>query len=266
MNVHFSLKEKIDKAELIVVGVGGEFEAGFEVLEKTNIYKCFLDKINAEKLDEQAYEWMYPLMLSEGLKEPEAAKELKSAYSKLYDLIKDKNYFIVSLNMDSLLESAGFNPERIVSPCGSYLKLQCENGCHDTIYDGRNYAKAVCELILDKDKKLSDILQEVCDKCDGHLIPNTINALKYNEKGYLNSWDNYQKFLMGTVNKKLLLLEMGVTAEIPVVVVNPFKKMCSLNKKSELCAISLYRQDFAEDINERVCRIFENAVCYLNRI
>lgn len=266
MSVHFSLKQKISEAELLVIGVGGEFEAGFDVLEKTSIYNSFINKIKSESLCEADYEWMYPLMLSEGLKESHIAKDYKKAYLKLKELINDKNYYIVSMNMDSLLEECGFDKDRIVQPCGSYLKLQCEYNCHETIYDGRNYARAVCELISDETVKLFDIQQEICDKCNNHLISNTINAFKYNENGYLGNWNVYQKYLMGTLNKKVLLLELGMTDEFPEIVINPFKKICSLNNKSYLYSISLRNQNFGNELADKVTQIFENAVCYLNRI
>lgn len=258
--------KEIEDAELVLVGIGEEFDIGMAELEMSAIYKSFTNKISSEGLIEEQYAWMYPLMLCHALNEDGFALRQKHAYRKLADMLKNKNYFVVSMNMDSLAASCGIKADKLVQPFGSYLKLQCDDDCSGKLYSAVNYIQGVCNLIQDPQVRLSNILQEVCDDCGGHLVSNTVNCRAYNEKGYLPQWDVYQKWLMGTVNKKLLILELGVCGSYPSIIKKPFEKMGTYNKKSSFLRINLKDSLVPDELSGRGTGIKENAVEFINRI
>lgn len=264
MSGSLSLLETIKESDVVLIGIGEEFECGMRVLESSSIYNTFLHKLEAEGLKEEAFEWMYPLMLCYALKNENVAKNIFSAYKKLNDIVRDKNYYFITMNMDPAIYYSELNGNRTVAPFGSYLRLQCDDACHNTLYNGEDYINGVCELLLRPEVKISSILQEICDKCDGHLVPNTINASKYIEAGYLPDWGVYQKWLQGTVNKKVCLLELGVTMQYPSIIREAFERICRYNMKSKMFRIGLLFPALPEDIAERAVSIQENSVEYIN--
>lgn len=259
------LKEIIDAADKVLIGIGPEFEAGMAVLENTEIYKCFQEKLESEK-PEADYDWMYPLMLMHSLSDIDTAVDLKSAYSKLHELVQNKDYFVLNMNMDSLAEMAGFDLEKMVSPCGTYNKLQCDERCEMSLYKAEPYINGVCSQLRKKDIRISDILQEKCDCCQGKVVPNTVNASKYNELGYARQWDNYQRWLMGTVNRNLVILELGTGIAYSEIIRTPFEKMVTYNKKSKLIRVGTGFPFLPEKLENRGFIIKENSVSYINNI
>ena len=56
-------------------------------------------------------------------------------YQKLYELVREKEHFVLTTNVDYQFHKAGFAPERIFAVQGDYGKIQCAKGCHDKLYD-----------------------------------------------------------------------------------------------------------------------------------
>lgn len=93
------IRENIKEAELVLVGIGEEFG----------------------------------LKEADGRFKKEEYEVRMAAYQGLQRLLRNKNYFVVTLCTDGMIRQAGLKDERIVEPCGSYYHLQCANKCTDTI-------------------------------------------------------------------------------------------------------------------------------------
>ena len=83
------------------------------------------------------------------------------------------------------------------------------------------------------------------------LVFNNIDAEKYNEEGYLRKWMIYKKWLQGTVNKNLCILELGVGMNYPSVIRWPFEKIAFYNQKSELFRVHSRLYQITEEIKDR---------------
>mgnify|MGYP002578934391 CR=1 FL=1 len=62
-------------------------------------------------------------------------------YRQLYQLVQDKNYFVITTNVDAQFQKSGFSPNRIFAVQGDYGLLQCATGCHDTLYENETLVK-----------------------------------------------------------------------------------------------------------------------------
>lgn len=172
-------------------------------------------------------------------------EEALDAYRKLLEQVKEKDYFIISLNTDDLIYKCGFDDNRIVCPCGSDARLQCPDNCDGELYNAS---------MLDSDA--------VCPKCGKKLVANTIDAPKYNENGYLEHWGVYTKWLQNTLNRKLVLMELGVGMDFPGVIHFPFEKVCLYNQKAILYRVHNTFSMIPEEIVEKACDISMNAVTF----
>lgn len=153
-----------------------------------------------------------------------------NVYSKLYELVKDKDYRVISLCMDGKINSY-FPEEKVVTPCGNIKKLQCDENCNGELYDIDDNARNIIAKIKSKETIIKSDYP-VCPSCGKRMVINNILATAYNEEGYLDSFGEYKKWLQSTINKKLVILELGADMRYPSVIRLPFDKMCYYNQKS----------------------------------
>lgn len=139
------------------------------------------------------------------------------AYNKLAEMLNGKNYFVVSLCMDDVIYESGLDESRIVCPMGGMRKKQCPDACTHDLYD---------------------INEEKCPNCGKTLIYNNIKAENYVEEGYLPQWQKHKLWLTGTLNKKLLLIELGVSMRFPQIIRWPFERLAGLNNKAFLIRVN----------------------------
>lgn len=222
--------EKIKSADLVLVGVGEEMAALRECTkEDGNWLLPFENKIRIEEL----------------------AREKEQCYRDLAVCLENKNYFIVTLCQDGLIHQGGFRENRIVEPCGSYEKLQCSKACSTDLYEVPEKLMGQIKAYLKKRMESTMPEEPVCPKCGSPLIFNRVNTPCYVEEGYLGQWMQYKKWLQGTVNKKVCLLELGVGMKYPSVIRWPFEKIVFFNQKAELFRVHSRLYQISEEIKGR---------------
>ncbi len=244
------LKEKIQDAELVLVGIGEEWKLGESVFMRSLEYRKAVECFGETS---PVISYVKNVILEMG--EEETITCRKKAYQYLADFLRDKNYFIVSLCEDDLIMSTDLNQERLVMPCGMWSKLQCADACHEDIYEQKKeFTEEIKKwLQMDGDEEKEIILSKlpVCPKCGKALVANTIEEENYLETGYLPKWQTYMKWLQGTVNKKVCVLELGVGMKYPSVIRWPFEKITFFNQKATHFRVHSTLYQTAEEIKEK---------------
>ncbi len=105
-----------------------------------------------------------------------------------------------------------------------------------------------------------------CPRCGAGMILNVVQAKHYDERGYLSDWQSYTKWLQGSVNRKLLVLELGVGMQFPGVIRIPFEKIAFLNQKAKMYRIHENLYQFPEQLGEKGVGIAENTIDWLNNL
>lgn len=249
------LKEKIETADMVLVGIGEEFGYSEKKIFESDEYHEVFSKIKEEN------EWMYPYFYAKI-----AEKEVESkAYNILGDLLKDKNYFVVSLRTDDIIYGADIrlDKERIVTPCGGVRKLQCEVNCSNKIYEIPEELKKELEESFRENDGGEKIAERYCPDCGKKLVFNRIGAVQYCEADYLPSWEKYTKWLQGTLNRKLCILELGVGMKYPSVIRWPFEKMAFFNQKATMFRVHSKLYQLTEEIKEKGYAVAQNPLEFL---
>lgn len=174
--------------------------------------------------------------------------EVMKAYESLYQIIKEKDYFIVTTNTDGAIFDSSLDGERIVAPCGNVNWKQCERACTKDIWEA------------------FEVPEGICPHCGAPLIGNTVEAELYIEEGYLPRWEAYTKWLTTTLNRKLVVLELGENFKRPTVIRWPFEKTVFFNRKSYLYRVNGALSQISEEIKERASGIAENSVDWISRL
>ena len=272
------LFEKIKEAELVLVGIGEEFG---ETIANGKILHQFGENCQSIEKNE-GLRWMLPYLEKMHEDSMRTEKTVK-AYETLEKLLKDKNYFIVSTRMDDYIYQTKLKAERIVTPCGGYRFWQCQDGCGKHLYqvDGHLFEK-IYEYMVGKGSKtesdsidianpesvrrdgnLDKIQPPRCPECGKNLVFNNRKAEYYVEEGYLEQWNKYMRWLQGTVNKRLCVLELGVGMQYPTVIRWPFERVTFINEKSSMFRIHSKLYHLTEEIKDRGYKIQEKPIDFL---
>lgn len=251
------LVEKIKDAEYVLIGIGEEFNENFTQIGLHENLMKLLHIID----ENDSLNWAVPFMEKAYIEEQKVNENLQ-AYQKLYELIKDKNYFIVTTCIDGAIEKAGFDEGKIVQPCGGYHFLQCSEKCSTELIKADNYV----EIIKEQLEKEGTAQRPMCPKCGKPLVFNNVLSEHYVEEGYLPQWEKYTKWLSATLNRKLCILELGVGMDFPSVIRFPFEKVAFFNQKASFYRVNETLYQLNEELADKGVSIHKNAQKFLLEI
>ena len=260
MNAIEMIKKEISEADRILVGLGEEFDNAAS-LKQISEYES-----KKELLKKKDKEWLLPTLNSFYGKEDDI--KIKEKLSHFSELLEEKDYYVITTSLNGAIREVPWREGRLVMPCGGSYQMQCENGCENEIME-------VSDQIADKiETFLSSLSEESnwtklegfmgkCPQCGAHMILNNIYSANYDENGYLDRWKEYKAWLQGTLNKRVLILELGVTMQYPSVIRWPFEKIAFFNKKAFMYRINGRLYQLTEELNGKGCSIPQNAIDWL---
>ena len=182
----------------------------------------------------------------------------KPTYQKLLEIVKDKDYFVLTTNVDHCFQKAGFDKKRLFYTQGDYGLWQCSDPCHPKTYDNE-------EIVLQMLKEQNDmrIPNELVPHCPVCGKPMTMNLRCDNtfvqDEGWYAAQDRYSDFLLRHKGLRVLYLELGVGGNTPVIIKYPFWKMTAGNPKASYVCIN-YQEAYAPR------EIRDSALCIENDI
>ncbi|MDO4340290.1 MAG: Sir2 silent information regulator family NAD-dependent deacetylase [Eubacteriales bacterium] len=182
----------------------------------------------------------------------------KPVYQKLLEIVKDKDYFVLTTNVDHCFQKAGFDKKRLFYTQGDYGLWQCSEPCHEKTYDNE---EPVLQML--KEQRDMRIPSELVPRCPVCGKPMTMNLRCDNtfvqDEGWYAAQDRYSDFLRRHKGMKVLYLELGVGANTPVIIKYPFWKMTAENPKASYVCIN-YQEAYAPR------EIWSSAFCIENDI
>lgn len=135
-------------------------------------------------------------------------------YTELYDIVKNKEYFVLTTNVDHQFYKAGFDGKRIFATQGDYGKIQCQKACHPKTYDAEALFRKMDEAR--RDCLIPSELVPKCPVCGGNMAMN-LRCDNYfaEDEAWHEAADRYADFLEQNKDKKVVLLELGVGFNTP---------------------------------------------------
>ena len=174
-------------------------------------------------------------------------------YKTLFELMKDKDYFVITTNVDHQFQKAGFHKSRLFYTQGDYGLFQCSEPCHDQTYDNEEIIKDMIEF--QADMKIPAELIPKCPKCGKPMTMNLRSDDKFVEdEGWHMAAERYDDFLQKHKGQHILFLELGVGYNTPVIIKYPFWKMTTQNPKAVYACLN-YGEAYAPD------EIVEQSIC-----
>ncbi|MDL2300426.1 hypothetical protein LJC01_02135 [Clostridiaceae bacterium OttesenSCG-928-D20] len=171
-------------------------------------------------------------------------------YSSLLKRMKDKDYFVLTTNVDHQFQKAGFDKHRLFYTQGDYGLWQCSTPCHNRTYDNEEAVKQM--LTQQQDLRIPSELIPRCPRCGK---PMTMNLRCDNTFVQDDGWNiaasRYEDFIRRHRNFKTLFLELGVGGNTPVIIKCPFWQMTAKNPNATYACINLEEAVAPREIEKR---------------
>lgn len=171
-------------------------------------------------------------------------------YTDLLELVKGKDYFVLTTNVDHQFQKAGFDKKRLFYTQGDYGLWQCARACHDKTYDNE---EAVRRMITEqKDMKIPTELIPKCPVCGSPMTMNLRGDDKFvQDEGWYAAADRYDDFIRRHEDMHVLFLELGVGFNTPVIIKYPFWQMTLENPSAVYACINYGEAVWPKEIDSR---------------
>lgn len=174
----------------------------------------------------------------------------KPVYQILLELVKDKDYFVITTNVDHCFQKTGFDKARLFYTQGDYGLFQCSEPCHDITYDNEEIIRQMVQQ--QKDMRIPSDLVPFCPVCGKPMTMNLRSDDSFVEdEGWLVAAQRYEDFLYGRLGQRILFLELGVGYNTPSIIKYPFWRMTMKNKNAIYACINFGQAVAPKEIAKR---------------
>ncbi len=256
------LRHKIKKADAVLIGAGAGLSAsaGFTYSGKRfeDNFSDFIKKYGFKDmysagfypyktLEEHWAYWSRYVFINRYQNTP------KTTYHDLLKLVQNKDYFVITTNVDHCFQKTGFDKGRLFYTQGDYGLWQCSKPCHNKTYDNETIIKKM--TIEQRDMRVPSELIPYCPVCGAPMTMNLrADHTFVEDDGWHTAAGQYQDFVQLHKEASLLYLELGVGNNTPGIIKYPFWQMTAANPKAMFACINY---------GEAVCprEITEQSIC-----
>ncbi len=267
------LRAALDNADAVVVGAGAGLStsAGFTYSgERFKKYFADFERkygfhdmytggfCQFESLAEYWAYWSRYIYINRYMNAP------KPVYSRLLDLVKDKDYFVITTNVDHCFQKTGFDKQRLFYTQGDYGLFQCSEPCHAETYDNEDIIRKMMlaqgyefaengEPVLTAGRPAPEMTvpDELIPRCPRCGKPMSMNLRADNtfveDAGWKRAFDRYRDFLRRHAKMHIVFLETGVGANTPGIIKYPFWQMTAENRHAVYACLN-YGEAFAPEL------------------
>lgn len=158
-------------------------------------------------------------------------------YKRLFELVKDKDYFVITTNVDHCFQKSGFDKERLFYMQGDYGLFQCSVPCHNKTYDNENAVRLM--IAEQRDMKIPTELVPRCPICGRPVTMNLRTDDKFvQDEGFDTAFERYKDFTGKYSKSKVLYLELGVGYNTPIIIKLPFWHFTEQNPNAYYACIN----------------------------
>ena len=277
------LKTSLQEADAVVLGAGSGLSAAAGYLydgERFERYfKDFIEKYGITdmysggfypffSLEEYWAWWSRHIWINRYAPIP------SELYTELFNVIREKDYFVLTTNVDHCFQRAGFDKQRMFYTQGDYGLWQCSRPCHHKTYDNEETVRKMLlaqGFVIEEDGTLtvSDwktirmaVPSELVPHCPRCGRPMTMNLRAddtfVEDTGWQRASNRYYEFLSKHKGQKIIYWEIGVGYNTPGIIKYPFWRMTAENPEATYVCMSRRYADYPDEIHEKSIGIAGN--------
>lgn len=274
------LREILDSAECVVVGAGAGLSASAGFSYSGGRFKKYFSDFEAKyhfhdmysggfadfsSLEENWAYWSRFIYINRYMDAP------LPVYEKLLELVRGKDYFVITTNVDHCFQRAGFDKKRLFYTQGDYGLFQCCVPCHKKTYDNEDIVKKMLisqgfgfkdsenkkdgEIIFPENPLKMEIPSELVPHCPVCGKPMSMNlrcdGTFVEDDGWHEAAKRYQDFLEKHKNARTLFLELGVGGNTPGIIKYPFWNLVHQNKNAFYASLNMEKEEIPIEIKAR---------------
>lgn len=240
------LRESLDKADTVVIGAGAGLSTSAGFVYTGERFKRYFSDFEAKYGFHDMYSggfYPYPTpeehwaYWSRYIYYNRYVDIPGEAYYDLLELVKDKDYFVITTNVDHRFQKTGFDKERLFYTQGDYGLLQCSEPCCNETFENEDMIWKM--LAGQKNMRVPTELLPVCPHCGKPLTMNLRSDDSFVENtGWHSAAERYESFLRTRSGKRILFLELGVGFNTPVIIKYPFWKLTAQNNRATYACVN----------------------------
>lgn len=266
-----NLKRELKEADAIVIGAGAGLStsAGFTYSGERfeHYFSDFREKYGFEDMYSGGF---YPFPTREefwafwarNIYVNRYMNSSKPVYEDLLELVKDKDYFVITTNVDHCFQKADFDKKRLFYTQGDYGLFQSTSEYNKNTYDNEQWVYKALEAqgfvlneqgyydVPEDGKLLMKIPAELIPRCPDDGYEFTLNLRSddsfVEDEGWQQASNSYAEFLNRHEGLHVLYLELGVGYNTPVIIKYPFWQLTNENEKAVYCCIN-YNEAFCPE-------------------
>ena len=159
-------------------------------------------------------------------------------YQQLLDLLRDRDYFVLTTNVDHCFQRAGFDKQRLFYTQGDYGLFQCSRPCCQETWDNEDAIRAMVDQ--QSDLRIPGELVPHCPHCGAPATMNLRSDGTFAEdEGWHKAAARYSEFLRRHEGMRTLYLEIGVGGNTPGIIKYPFWQMTATNPLATYACVNL---------------------------
>ena len=268
------LKRLIEEADAVIIGAGSGLSTSAGFTYTGERFHRYFDDFSRKygfrdmysggftEFDSKEEKWAYWSRYIYVNRYMDPSSDL---YQKLFSLIKDKDYFVLTTNVDHCFQRAGFDRKRLFYTQGDYGLWQCSEPCHDRTYDNR---EAVAEMLKDQGfcfgengelvpsgKIRMEVQSSLLPKCPVCGKPMAMNLRAdetfVEDEGWHKAAEWYSEFLRRHKRVKTLFLELGTGYNTPGIIKYPFWQMTYEWPDASYAIINLNDSEIPDEIRKK---------------
>ena len=253
------LRKALREADAVVVGAGAGLStaAGF-TYSGERFQRHFADFINNYGFTDMYSAGFYPFPTEEEkwaywsrhIYYNRYVPAPKPVYDNLLKLLKDKDYFVITTNVDHQFQKAGFDKQRLFYTQGDYGLFQCATPCHQKTYDNEEVVKRM--IAEQMDLRIPSELVPKCPVCGGRMEVNLRSDETFVEdEGWHAASERYTEFIRRHKDGKVLFLDLGSGGNTPIVFKIPFIRWTMQNPNAIYATVNLGEAFTVDQIKDR---------------
>ena len=240
------LRHALETADAVVIGAGSGLStaAGF-TYSGERFQKYFADFIDTYHFRDMYSGGFYPFATPEEhwaywsryIYINRYMDAPKPVYDAILKLVQDKDYFVITTNVDHCFQKAGFDKKRLFYTQGDYGLFQCSEPCCQETFENEAVIRQMMER--QENMKIPTELLPVCPHCGKPMTMNLRSDDKFAEdEGWHQAAERYENFLRTRAGGKILFLELGVGYNTPGIIKYPFWQMTAKNPNAIYACIN----------------------------
>ena len=274
------LRKILDSVDCVVIGAGAGLSASAGFSYSGERFKKYFSDFETKyhfhdmysggfadfgSLEENWAYWSRYIYINRYMRAP------LPVYEKLFELVRGKDYFAITTNVDHCFQKAGFDKKRLFYTQGDYGLFQCCVPCHKKTYDNEEAVRKMLvsqgfgfedsengkdgDLVFLRNPLKMEIPPELVPRCPVCGKPMSMN-LRCDEtfvedNGWKMAAKRYQDFLEEHKNARTLFLELGVGENTPGIIKYPFWNLTYKNKNAFYAAVNMEKEEVPAEIKPR---------------